>query len=365
MITITNQPQNPPFNAYNNSIIEFGVDAGVPTVATISTGGHTFEIFPNTSGVFFFDFKSIIKALINGDLFNDSLVATSAAFFFNDSKLFYELTADIEVTLEDGTSQTTQVVYPFLKSAAQVGKQKFNPSDLKLLTSGATEVAHLTYFEGYPFDIAIYSDISRAVTISNVRTGISSSYNFSKGVNRLFVSNGENDNGGFENDIPLHLGVNELEFRIGTQIKFTLFLDKREAECGKLLKWLNPSGGWSYWNFMELHLDNIKTDTLERLTGNYKNISQSTGNISITGKQAEKELELMSGLVNNEERELLDTLLYSPKVYLYTNDLYQPFETLDFIEVELGSGTFSKSSKNKLTSLQVSVILPTLNTQTL
>lgn len=365
-ILITNQPQNPPHNAYNNSIIEFGVDAGIPTAANISAGGHTFEIFPDLNGKFFFNLKSIVAALINENRFNDDIVVNDpAVFLYPDSNLFYELALNIEVLLEEGDPVTTDLNLPFLKSVEQVIRKRYNNSELKILTPAASQVAFLSYFEGMPFDISIYSDVARTVTIENVKTGMSHSLNFSKGVNRIFISNGENDNLGFENQLPLYLGVNELEFKIGGVIQFTLFLDKKEAECGKLLKWINPSGGWSYWRFMDLHLENVKTGTIDRLNRDFMNLPDSQGNISITGKEAETELQLMSGLANEDERQLLNTLLSSPKVYLYTNELHQPFEKGDFVEVELANGTFTKSSKNQLSNLTVKVILPNLYTQTL
>jgi len=365
MITFTTQPTNPPHHAYNNSVIEFGVDAGVPSVANITAGGYTFEIFPDLQGQFYFNFKSIIKALINPDHFEDSIIATSGSYLFNDSSLFYELALNVEVILEDGTSQTSDLTFPFLKSVDQVIRNRYTESQLKILTPGASQVAHLSYFEGYPFDVAIYSDAARSVTVANVRTGISTSLNLSKGVNRLFVSNGENDSGGFEGVVPLHLGVNELEFKIGTEIKATLFLDKKEADCGFLLKWFNPNGSWSYWRFMDLHIENISTGTIERLNTDFQNLNTTFKNISITGKEVGKDKQLMSGLVDEQERILLDSLLYAPEVQLYTNALHQPMAPGDFVGVEIAGGNFSRSNKNKLSNLSIKAIMPNIYTQTL
>lgn len=364
-IQITEQPVNPPFPAYNNSIIEFGLDVGVPSVANVTAAGNVFPIFPNPDGKFYFDFETIIQSLVNTNHFSDDLVSTSTSYLLNDDSLSYELAVSLEVILEDGTSQTSNLTLPFTKSVEQIIRKRFIESELKLLSHGATRVAYLSYFEGYPFDVSIYSDIARTVTIKNVKTGMSFDYSFTKGVNRLFISNGENDNGGFENDIPLHLGVNELEFKVSTTIKFTLFLDKKEAECGKLLKWFNPSGGWSYWRFMDLFIDNIKSDSKERISKNTQNLHNSIGNFSITGKELENENQLLSGLVTDEERNILDTLLASPKVFLYTNELHQPFDKYDFVEVQVGNGTFSRSNKNKLNNLSVNILLPKIYTQSL
>ncbi len=365
MIVFTEKPINPPHNAYNNSVIEFGVDAGIPSVANITIGDNIFEVFPNAQGQFYFNLKSVVMTLINQDHFSDTIVSTSGSFLFNDSSLFYELVLDIEVILEDGTIQALNSTYPFLKSVEQIIRSRYYDSELKILTPGASQVAHLSYFEGYPFDVSIYSNAARSVTVLNVKTGISTSLNFSKGVNRLFISNGENDNGGFENNVPLHLGINELEFKIGTTIKFTLFLDKKEAECGQLLKWFNPQSGWSYWRFMDLFLENIQSKTIDRLNADFQNLDKITGNISLTGKETETDKQLFSGLINDQERILLNSILSSPKVFLYTNELHQPFQKFDFSEIEIGNGTFVRSSKNKLNNFSVKAIYPKIYSQTL
>jgi len=54
-------------------------------------------------------------------------------------------------------------------------------------------------------DISFYSDAIRTVTILNKKTGISTTKEFTIGVNRLYLSNGENING-FESVVPLVIG---------------------------------------------------------------------------------------------------------------------------------------------------------------
>lgn len=336
----------------------------MPTAANITAGGHTFEIFPDASGNFYFNFKPIIGALINQDRFRDTIIPDTFLKF--DSSLYYDLAATIEVVLEEGEPVSTEVNLPFLKSVKQKGERPFHDSELKILTPNATEVAFLTFFAGYPFDLSIYSDTDRAVTIKNVNTGMQTVQNFSKGVNRLFISNGEigNENS-FENELPLHYGVNELEFIKDGDIHFTLFLNKREAECGHVLKWLNPQGGWSYWRFLSLYRDDVKTSTKDHIKRDYGNLNFTDSNISITGKNANIEWQLQSGNLDQHEKAVLQSMVMSPKVYLYSNELYQPYELYDFVEVELKDTTYSNTNKMKIGQFNPVILMPSTYTQSM
>lgn len=366
MIVITNQPLNPPHNAYNNSIIEFGVDAGSPTLSKITVGGFVFEIFPDVQGKFYFNFKSIATSLINGNMFGDDIVVTDPnVYLYPDPSLFLEINVNIEVELEAAASVITSLTFPFLKSVEQVRRNRYNNSELMLLTPNATDACYLSYFEGLPFDISVYSDVARNVTVLNKRTGMTLILPLTKGVNRVFISNGENDNLGFESQLPLYLGVNELEFKIGTVIHFTLFLDKKPVECGKLLKWFNPSGGWSYFRFQSIYINTIKSKTIDRVNQDFKNLNDAIGNISITGKETEGEISLFTGLLDLHERNLLDTLVSSPKVFMYGNEILQPFEEHDYVEVEIDNGSFSRSTKQNITTMNVKVLTPKIYAQTL
>jgi hypothetical protein len=365
-IQITNQPTNPPYPAYNNSIIEFTSDAGTPITADIIVNGYTFEQSADADGIFHFNLKRIIEVLINQNNFSDHIAIDNPAdFLFLDQTLFLDVEIEIIISFADDSQESQTFTWPYIKSVIQEGEKQFNNSQLKLLAPYANDICHLTYFEGYPFDISIYSDIARLITITNLRTGLATDLNLLKGVNRLFISNGENDNLGFESQLPLYLGINELEFKANDQIYFTLLLNKRSPECGNLLKFFNRQGGWSYWNFMDLHVEKTKADTIDRLNSDFNNVDKSRGNFAITGKEAEKSRSLLSGLVQDHEKKLISQLPTSPKVYLYTNELASPFELNDFIEVEVDGGTFSTSNKHQQSVFNLTINLPKIYTQTL
>ena len=363
-IIFTDQPTHPPFHAYNNSVVRFKVDSGVATLAKITITGTVFDVYPDKSGLFYFNFKNIVPVLINQSNFADNVIP-GEDYFLPDPDLYKEITADFEVMMEGAASQTASKTFPFLKSVKQKGERRHTNFDLRLLDHSLNEISYLTYFEGMPFDLCVYSDVTREVTIRNVMTRMQVTRTFTKGVSRIFISSGENESPiGFENDVPLYEGVNQLEFSTGGQNKFTLFLDKVPADCGKLLKWFNPAGGWSYWRFSNLFLEETRARTKERLYGDFDNLYNSRWNVSITGKDVERTQEIFSGLLRSYELEYVKHITAAPKVYLFVGDLHQPYIKEDFIEVEI-NGTIKTTTKNMMHQIGLNMVLPTQYSQTL
>lgn len=338
----------------------------MPTIATITVAGIGFEVYPNSEGEFYFNFKNLIPTLINEANFADNVHPNGNDYLLPDPDLFKEITAQIEVMTEEGDPQSTEVILPFLKSVKQKGSRPHALSDFRVLDHSLSQVSHLVYFEGMPFDVSIYSDDTRDIRIKNKKTQMEMTYTFSKGVNRLFISDGENDAPeGFENDIPLYLGVNELEFWEGTTLKFTLFLDKRPANCAPLLKWFNPAGGWSYWRFSPVFMENTNARTIERLYGDFDNLYDSRWNVSITGKDTERTRDIQTDVLTQNELDYIKYIASSPKVYLFTGDPHQPYERKDFIEVEINGNLTTSSKGHMKQQVALQMILPTQYSQTL
>jgi len=361
MIVLTDQPQNPPYNAFNNSVLKYGSDAGTPVISNVTISGNRFDLFPDATGEFYFNLKRIAQVLINPDHFTD---AKLPATILNDASLYLDLEAVIDVQLSDGTLETTTLNFPFLKSVKQLIRTKYANSELKLLIPGATDTASVTYFEGFPFDVSLYSDAGRTLTVTNKRTGGNTSLLLTKGVNRIFISDGA-DGSGLESVLPMHLGVNELECTSGA-LMFTLFLKKKAADCGHLLKYFNQDGGWSYWLFGNLHVDNLKTATREVINTDYENNYNNTGNFKITGKDAETSKSFLSGPLDATEKMQVLELFTSPSVYLFTNELSEGFNAIDnFITVDTPSGNYKTGNKYAFEELAAQIEMPKQYTQTL
>lgn len=367
-IVFTSENQKKPLNAYNNSIVEFGVDEGTPRKAIIEVEGYNFEIAPSAQGEFYFNLKEIIKNLINFDQFSDDVEVRNGEFVFLDENLFYFASVKYTVQLDDGAGLSETRSYSYIKSVEQIVRKKVNEianEHLKILAPCNDQTAHLTMFEGYPFDFSLWSDVNRSVTVRSRRTGMEISLELTKGVNRIFTTNGVL-NYGFEQQMPLYIGINELEIKINNVTYVTLFLKKKESECGVYLKWFNQNGSWSYWRFSPIFQNKLKTKTIEEINTDFKNLENSIGNFATTGKEAELNQRLGSGYIDRNELKVLDQILISPKAFLYANQELEPFEINDFKVIDVNDGTnVIESNKNDLDEYQITIRLPKIQTQTL
>ena len=363
MIIFSEQPSKLPLPAYNNTIIKYTIDNGTPKSSTITIGGYVFDIFPDAKGEFYFNFREVAAVFINTNLFADTVEMESASkFMYQDPALSYILTAEIIIEDTAGATQTVTKVWPFIKSVNQFDRGRYQDANIMLLHPGETSVFSLSYFEGWPFDISVYADQVRTLTIKSKRTGQSTIQTFRKGVNRIFISNGENDFLGFENILPLYTGVNELEFIENGNIHFTLLLDKKPAECGQLIKWFNQAGGWSYWLLKPLYIQELKSNSRERINADFETLDNSNGNFQITGKDAEKGREYLTGLMDHEEKNVFEEMSLSPKLYYYNSEAFQRFSTSKFIEVE-ASGNYKSGNKANLEEFKVRIDFPKFYTQ--
>ncbi len=374
-LTFITEPQGTPLNAYNNSIVEFTLSQSIeidvnqasPRKAIISVGGYNFEI-GLTEGVFYFNLKEVIENLINFDQFSDTIAVNNGVFVYSDSNLSFETIIDFKVILNDGTEVNESKTYRYIKSVEQVYRKKVNEvadEKLKILSPCNDQNAYLTMFEGYPFDFSLWSDETRIITIKNRRTGMEVQINLLKGVNRIFTTNGVL-NYGIQAIMPLYIGVNELEIKIDDVTYVTLFLKKKESECGIYLKWFNQNGSWAYWRFSPIFQNQLKTKMIEEINTDFKNLEKSIGNFAVTGKEAELNQRLNSGYIDRHELKVLDQILTSPKVFLYANQPLEPFQVTDFKVVDVNDGNnVIENNKNTLDEYQIIVRLPKMQTQTL
>ncbi|MFC5046307.1 hypothetical protein ACFSTE_13280 [Aquimarina hainanensis] len=368
MIEIFNEPKSRPVSAYNNCVLEFRVTDNTPVKAVVTINGFPFDRAPSPTGDFYFEFKKIAATLINQDHFSDKTEITdNRKYLIHDSHLHLELNIEVCVKMIDGTEQIKELKYSLIKSVDQIVRKKVsNIADgkIKLLIPNSDKTSRVTYFEGLPFDFSIYSDQDREVTITNA--GNSIELNLKKGVNRLFVSNGENDNKGFEYDLPLHLGVNELEIKINGSTYVTLFLKKIQACSGKYIKYFNQSGGWSYFRFKRLHKEKLKTKGYKTINKGFDNIENITSNRSMIGFEAEGEHLVSTGKIEAYERDQIKQLYTSPMVQLYMNENFQRFSISDFAQVKLSNNNINILSKSMdFGNMVLSYSLPKMYTQKL
>ena len=222
----------------------------------------------------------------------------------------------------------------------------------------------LTYFEGFPFDIAFYSDADRSITIKNTRNEISQVYTVESGVNRLFISDGVNSITTL-NQIPLSIGINPLEFWIGTTLIFTINLEKKDVECGKYLRWFNKNGAYSYFLITTNYTTSTSSRTLATLEEREENMDQSSGNFFITGKDSSQSKQFLTQLLNRSQFTLLENIFRSPKVQLLNKDRLTEVKEIDWLNVSVKDGSINDESKRSSQRLPIIINMPKPYNQTL
>lgn len=351
-------------NAFNDNVVEFSSSSLSPaTKATITVNSTDFVITPDSNGVFTYNFLTLFRTLVNQNNFADGVMSEAAGinpvspdYGIQDSDAYQDITVDYEVTLESGGTETVSKTYRVLRSLVQLEEYRKGLTNqgnsliaLLLPFYDSSMHFHATYFEGYPFDIPVYSNDARNLIITHKGTGNSTSIAIEKGVNRIFVSNGTS-NWSFEDVLPLHTGVNELQFTyIGyaTEKTLTLFLTKKQGLCGTFLKWLNQSGGWSYYLFNHFKTER-KTKSLGEIYNGGKNLAESTEEEVSIGTSSQDTSTLFFTAATPEEKNLINSIFDSPKIYRLLNDPFANAEESDWIPEKIKDSTYEISNKNKV-----------------
>lgn len=355
-------------SAYNNNILEFTSTDEVKQIVncTVTVGDYTFKLTPNLDRKFRTNLKTISKVLTNLNNFNDTISPNlSNEIIYNDTTLYHELSVNYRINFDDDTFEEVTKVHKFLKSVKQIIRDK-SDVDARLfpLINKNGINYYITYFEGYPFDFSFFSNDTRTIILINQTTQQEIELSVTKGVNRLFTADGIT-NLSLENILPLVLGTNRLDFKIGTDLIFTIYLFKEDAECGTYLKWFNQQGSYSYWKFPERKVNQLKSRNISDIDNDFKNIENTTSNISTTGKTGGRNINTISQLLSEYEVQHLEQIFTSPKVYLLTAERFTKIELEDWSEVKIYDSTLSYPPKATRYKIPIRIELPKLNTQTL
>ncbi len=324
MITFSKDLGSELLNAYNNNIIEFSSDNVLQAVkCSLTINNNIFEITPNPSGNFCFNFKEISKVITNENRFKDTVLPDieNSGYVYPDDTLYSLLEVDLEITFLGGSTETASRSYNFVKSLQQPEKYQAQSGDVYMLLPKINNIFQAVYQEGKPFDISIYSNINRTVTIKHIDTSMELDIDLTSGVNRLFFSQGSS-NFTIEDDLPLFLGVNHLEFHFSGEY-ITMQLEKKDSNCGKTLKWFNSSGSYSYISFVNHHKETIRTRKIDSIYSDFNDISESYENDFLTGKTSALTYRLHLNDINQRQRTYFESLLESPRVDLYLENQFE------------------------------------------
>lgn len=359
--------------SHNNNIIQYYTDINLPILRSdITINGIVKQIYPSPVLGFYFNLKNIVSTLINTTNYTDDLQTDlSTSYTYDWQKGFY-LNTDIEIKIvfENGSSDSiTRDLHFILHSVNLVEYNKRFPLTVGLgntilfqpLINGANNKSYFKYWQGYPFDIGIYKglDSVEITAITNLTNGLGHDFPLAgvKGFERIVFSDG-NANTTIENVLPFVVGFNELEFDTGINTYFATVEVEKGCPDGVYMKWLNSSGGYSYWLFKNTGIQR-NYDNIGFLNNDFENLEDTTSPQVSLGVNSNDNYIVYDEILREEQKDLISTMLDSPKVYLFTGTPFSQNNFNDWVEVKLSQGEFIiKNIRRDLYNIDVAFSLP-------
>jgi hypothetical protein len=374
--------------AYNNNNVTFKQSSTslVAKKATVTFYNKIFTLYPDPSGKFYFNFKYSVPVFLNDFNFADNscfrLAEEIASEFqaevildggtFEDFEclvdnletigidpiidwtdyIYKDLAVTYKIFYTNNTEDTQTINYNFL--SAYVNYQNFK--DLWTFPYHATNtqmmlkpISYLKYWQGYPFDFTYYDGMESDLEFTINGTTIN--YQNDKRVNRVIVSN--------------NAGVG-IDLNVGYNIINDFQIEKITDYCsGHYIKWLNSFGGWNYWLFYKGN-DTLTTKDLGQIFNDYNDVVDTVSPYVSIGKTSENNISVRQDNITENEMQILNDLLDSPKVYLFTGKPNQRVTCKDWLEVNIKAGSFRVSnSKEKMNNLNLTIEIPTNTTKIL
>lgn len=365
--------------AYNNDVIEFySNNEASPKSCTIVSDpvGINVTLYPNPQGSFFFNFKTFAAGLINTRNFEDTLATDLPNNFIYDftagTYLSLKLTITIFLDDEAETSDTDEFSLAWLAGVQQLNDYySFSKDDHYLLSPFKRLTAnhnYMKYWEGYPFDFSYYTPYKN-LYLKNEINLMETSFDVPGKVSRIVFSDGRTDET-IESMFPITEGYNSIRVMYSSvpddDNDRMLILEKMPYTCGVYFKWLNKYGGYSYWLFGNTYSLDRNTKALGELDRDYTNLEDSfTRSIQI-GRESQDTIRAIAELLTPDERLIVEGVLESPKVYMFTGQPFSRAGVRDWIEVNVKTQNARvKNAKENLTNFQFDFELPQRYTQTL
>lgn len=330
------------------------------------------RLYPNPTGQFYINLQPYVAALLNTRNFEDTLkpnliAASTSSFTYPFSAgTFFAATVKITVYFEDGTYEIASNPLAWLAGVQQIERNALTVLSPTLKNNGYE--SYLKYWQGYPFDFGMlyYTGIAffRNFTVANETNLLSATLPHRGAVTRMVLSDGNTDES-LETVLPLNEGINKLKITITSKEKW-LTLEKVPYRNGVYLKWLNAFGCYSYWLFEDTYaIDRSTKYTGEMAAGN-ANLSESTTRTLQLGKETQDSMRIIAELLTEEERRIVEGILDSPKIYLFTGQPFAKNSNTDWVEVTLKTSSARiRNPKQPLTNFTFDIELPVRYGQTL
>lgn len=367
------------WTAYNKTIVRFYSDTlespdYCDITLTPGTNGITIRLYPNPQGYFMFDFMPYITAIINSRQFVDdtfvSLIPGNYITYVRSLNSYYGRFMPFAIKKGVSTDSATYL-FQWLMGVMQVNDfTVLDATKVYVLSPFKKDTANhyfLKYWAGYPFDIPMYNSNS-SFYIKNETNLIEQEFPVVGTTCRFFLSDGRTDTT-IDDVLGIVEGYNRLRLKVAEEDsdddKFINIL-KVGATCGVYLKWHNVMGGYSYWLFEDVYSIDRSTKQIGELEHDYNNIEDTYTRTLQIGKESTDSIRIIAELLTEDERRIVEGIIDSPKIYLFTGQPYSQAELTDWMEVTLKTtNTKIKNPKQPLTNFTFDIELPKRYTQTL
>lgn len=367
--------------AYNNNIVRFKSDSLALTPLTAEVFGLSAPVvlYPHPDKSFYFNLKDYISVIVNTNRFADTLNpdligGDASSFTYNVSNgCFYEGVLQFKINFTDSTSESADRTIEVLAGVEQIENFKkneilFTPNKISILspvTDRTNNTTYLKFWEGYPFEFSIYNrnHPNANFKIRNISNGVDFVFSSKSKVTSMFLSDGRTDVS-IEDFLPLIEGTNRLQFLIGdVDQNINLLLEKVDSDCGLYFKFLNKYSRWSYWLFSKNHSRKRTTKYLAEIDNDFENLADTTSQMLQIGKSSEETIKGIAEKLTEKEKTVLDGIIDSPKVYMFTGERFAKADVTDWIEVKVKTASFeTKNVNTKTYSYVVEFELPERNT---
>jgi hypothetical protein len=375
--------------AYNNNTIEFYSDSTLaPLRATIQIGANPpVTIYPSPNGRFYYNYKTLISSIINQDNYADDIEFVADPFDYDWAKVLNQDNATVTITLSDlstehETNALTWLAGFFQRLTPFRTKPLFG---LQILSQRYEDRRYAKMWLGYPFDIAFlnwnlgdpeYTDIQ----VTNYASGIGepvTSLTMGYKVTRLLIHDGEGDvTDEGATPFEIKVGLNPLAFtdhflsgdaqNLDLEvIAPCLKTDYLEQTPQLYVKWLNSLGGWSYWLFDSADIVRSTKD-LGEIDNDGLDLNDSVSPTIQIGKTSTDRYNITTDVIDRQELMVLNDLLDSEKIFIYTKPAYSVYLPTNWLQVSLNTNSVNvQKSKNKFNRFDLVLETPQRENRTI
>jgi hypothetical protein len=377
--------------AYNNNTIEFYSDTfTTPLKATIQIGATPpVVIYPQPSGVFYYNFKTLIASIINQDNFKDDIAFIAGPYNYDWSKVYNEDNVQITISLTDLSTDDVflspkwlagffQRLTPFRNT--QLYGVTTPLRGLQILSQAYADKRYAKMWLGYPFDITFLNsnlgdpdyDLMQVVNYaSGIAVPLTEVYLGYK-VTRLLIHDGEESLHPFE----IKVGLNPLAFTDTMPNTPFRYLDLEVVDpCFKTdyleqtpqlyVKWLNSLGGWNYWLFDSADIVR-NTKDLGEIDNDGLDLNDSVSPTIQIGKTSTDRYSITTDVIDRQELMVLNDLLDSEKIFIYTKPAYSAYLPTNWLQVSLNTNSVNvQKSKNKFNRFDLVLETPQRENRTI